>query len=84
MGGMSKVQTENDTWTAALFNLWLRLRFVQSQHQTSEPFTAMGGSRLKRRPTSLAADGAIACFSSNLFPLLKADRAPQQRPALSG
>jgi hypothetical protein len=33
---------------------------------------------VKRCQQSLAADGAIACFSSNLFPFsLKADRAPQ-------
>jgi hypothetical protein len=32
---------------------------------------------------SLAADGAIACFASNLFPLsLNADRAPQLKAAL--
>jgi hypothetical protein len=31
-----------------------------------------------RAQQSLAADGAIACFSSNLFPFsLNADRAPQ-------
>jgi hypothetical protein len=33
---------------------------------------------LRRIEQSLAADGAIACFSSNLFPFsLDADRAPQ-------
>ena len=32
----------------------------------------------RRNPQSLAADGAVACFSSNFFPLsLNADRAPQ-------
>jgi len=32
---------------------------------------------------SLAADGAIACFSSNLFPLsLNADRAPQLKASV--
>jgi hypothetical protein len=32
---------------------------------------------------ALAADGAIACFSSNFFPLrLKADRAPQLKTSV--
>jgi hypothetical protein len=66
------------------FHSWIRLFLCLAGDRDGEDIKATGcAGTFARHPTSLAADGAIACFSSNPVPFsLDADRAPQLKASV--